>query len=89
MRRLLQRNTEELAGVVTALGGGYVLPEAGGDLLRDGPGVLPTGDGLVFGIAGTCVDGHDSMLRGLQGPCQGRIQPYDLGKSVISGRSKS
>lgn len=43
MRQLLQRNSEELSGVVTALGGGYVLPEAGGDLLRDGPGVLPTG----------------------------------------------
>ena len=26
-----------------ALGGEYVLPEAGGDLLRDGAGVLPTG----------------------------------------------
>ena len=50
IRQLLQRNTEELSGVVTALAGGYVLPEAGGDLLRDGPGVLPTGvndSGLV------------------------------------------
>jgi hypothetical protein len=26
-----------------ALEGGWVAPEAGGDLLRDGPGVLPTG----------------------------------------------
>lgn len=43
VRQLLRRNTEELAGVMTALDGGYVLPEAGGDLLRDGPGVLPTG----------------------------------------------
>ncbi|KAK9800208.1 hypothetical protein WJX73_009512, partial [Symbiochloris irregularis] len=43
VRQLLQRNTEELTGVLTALSGGYVLPEAGGDLLRDGPGVLPTG----------------------------------------------
>lgn len=46
IRRLLERNTEELSGVITALGGGYVLPEAGGDLLRDGPGVLPTGAAL-------------------------------------------
>ena len=27
----------------SALSGRYVLPEAGGDLLRDGAGVLPTG----------------------------------------------
>ena len=46
MRQLLCRNTEELDSLVSALGGGYVLPEAGGDLLRDGPGVLPTGGGM-------------------------------------------
>lgn len=39
----LSRTTEELDGFVRALNGEYVLPEAGGDLLRDGPGVLPTG----------------------------------------------
>ena len=43
IRGLLARNTEELDGVLRALGGEYVLPEAGGDLLRDGAGVLPTG----------------------------------------------
>ncbi|GIL67983.1 hypothetical protein Vafri_21239 [Volvox africanus] len=43
IRLLLLKNTEELAGVLHALEGGYVLPEAGGDLLRDGTGVLPTG----------------------------------------------
>ena len=43
IRRLLRRNTEELTGVMRALNGEYILPEAGGDLLRDGPGVLPTG----------------------------------------------
>lgn len=43
IRGLLQRNTEELAGVLRALNGEYILPEAGGDLLRDGAGVLPTG----------------------------------------------
>ena len=43
MRELLQRNTEELAGVLGALQGDYVLPAAGGDLLRDGAEVLPTG----------------------------------------------
>ena len=43
IRDLLRRNTEEADGVVRALNGEYVLPEAGGDLLRDGAGVLPTG----------------------------------------------
>ena len=43
IRGLLRRNTEELAGVLRALNGEYILPEAGGDLLRDGAGVLPTG----------------------------------------------
>jgi magnesium chelatase subunit H len=43
IRDLLLRNTEEMDGVLKALNGEYLLPEAGGDLLRDGPGVLPTG----------------------------------------------
>jgi len=43
IRNLLQRNTEELTGVMRALNGEYIQPEAGGDLLRDGAGVLPTG----------------------------------------------
>ena len=40
---LLSRNVEELESVVNALNGGYVLPAPGGDLLRDGSSVLPTG----------------------------------------------
>jgi magnesium chelatase subunit H len=40
---LLSKNTEELDSVVNALNGGYVLPAPGGDLLRDGTSVLPTG----------------------------------------------
>ena len=40
---LLDRNTEELGSLLRALNGEYVLPEAGGDLLRVGAGVLPTG----------------------------------------------
>ncbi|KAK9811539.1 hypothetical protein WJX72_005618 [[Myrmecia] bisecta] len=43
IRGLLERNTEEMTGVLRALNGEYILPEAGGDLLRDGAGVLPTG----------------------------------------------
>ena len=48
VRELLQRNTEELAGVLNALQGDYVLPAAGGDLLRDGAAVLPTGVGSAI-----------------------------------------
>jgi hypothetical protein len=44
VRRLLDQNTQEIQSVLKALNGEYVLPEAGGDLLRDGPGVLPTGE---------------------------------------------
>ena len=43
IRELLKRNTEETEGILRALNGEYILPEAGGDLLRDGAGVLPTG----------------------------------------------
>jgi magnesium chelatase subunit H len=40
---LLNRNTEELDGVLNLLNGGYLPPCPGGDLLRDGTSVLPTG----------------------------------------------
>jgi magnesium chelatase subunit H len=40
---LLQRSTEEMDAIITALDGGYVLPNPGGDLIRDGSSVLPTG----------------------------------------------
>ena len=43
IRTLLRRNTEELTGALRALNGEYLAPAVGGDLLRDGPGVLPTG----------------------------------------------
>mmetsp|Transcript_27930 Transcript_27930/g.78984 ORF Transcript_27930/g.78984 Transcript_27930/m.78984 type:complete len:1563 (-) Transcript_27930:449-5137(-) len=43
IRKLLTLNTEEMRSTVRALNGEFVLPEAGGDLLRDGAGVLPTG----------------------------------------------
>ena len=40
---LLRKNTEELDSIMTALSGGYVPAAPGGDLLRDGTSVLPTG----------------------------------------------
>jgi len=43
IRGLLDRNTEEITGLLRALNGEYILPQAGGDLIRDGAGVLPTG----------------------------------------------
>jgi magnesium chelatase subunit H len=40
---LLVQSTEELDNIVNALDGGYIPALPGGDLLRDGPAVLPTG----------------------------------------------
>jgi magnesium chelatase subunit H len=39
----LKRSHEELGSLITGLDGGYIKPKPGGDLLRDGPSVLPTG----------------------------------------------
>ena len=44
--RLLLQTTQELDRVVNSLSGGYVLPGPGGDLLRDGSSVLPTGHNI-------------------------------------------
>ncbi len=55
IRSLLLRNDEELSSMLHALEGGYVLPEAGGDLLRDGAGVLPTG---VYSLDRGSATGH-------------------------------
>lgn len=43
IRDLLALNSEELTGMHRALDGEWVPPAVGGDLLRDGKGVLPTG----------------------------------------------
>jgi magnesium chelatase subunit H len=40
---LLNQTTEELTNLLRGLNGEYILPAPGGDLLRDGMGVLPTG----------------------------------------------
>ena len=40
---LLMQTTDELTNLLRGLNGEYVPPAPGGDLLRDGPGVLPTG----------------------------------------------
>ncbi|TVS06214.1 MAG: DUF3479 domain-containing protein [Cyanobium sp. PLM2.Bin73] len=41
--QLLERNREELSNLLRGLNGEYIPPAPGGDLLRDGAGVLPTG----------------------------------------------
>ena len=43
LRDLLQQTTDELTNLLRGLNGEYILPAPGGDLLRDGVGVLPTG----------------------------------------------
>ncbi len=43
IRDLLAQNTDELTNLLRGLNGEYIPPAPGGDLLRDGAGVLPTG----------------------------------------------
>lgn len=44
--RLLSASTEEMDSILNALDGGYVPAKPGGDLLRDGSSVLPTGKNI-------------------------------------------
>lgn len=43
IRDLLMQTSDELTNLLRGLNGEYIPPAPGGDLLRDGPGVLPTG----------------------------------------------
>jgi magnesium chelatase subunit H len=43
VQELLIQTTDELTNLLRGLNGEYIPPAPGGDLLRDGPGVLPTG----------------------------------------------
>jgi len=43
VRNLLLQTTDELSNLLRGLNGEYIPPAPGGDLLRDGVGVLPTG----------------------------------------------
>jgi magnesium chelatase subunit H len=43
IRDLLAQTPDELTNLLRGLNGEYIPPAPGGDLLRDGPGVLPTG----------------------------------------------
>jgi magnesium chelatase subunit H len=63
IKHLLQQNTQELTSVVRALNGEYILPEAGGDLLRDGVGVLPTGRN-IYALDPYRMPGSSALTRG-------------------------
>lgn len=54
IKGLLHQNTEEMTSIVRALNGEYIEPQAGGDLLRDGAGVLPTGQLLLL-LSRSCL----------------------------------
>jgi magnesium chelatase subunit H len=43
IKNLLLQNTDEITNLIKGLNGEYIPPATGGDLLRDGAGVLPTG----------------------------------------------
>lgn len=43
IRNLLSQNNEEIVNIVRALEGKYISAVPGGDLIRDGSDVLPTG----------------------------------------------
>ena len=43
IKDLLEQSTDELSNLLKGLNGEYIPPAPGGDLLRDGAGVLPTG----------------------------------------------
>jgi len=63
IRALLRRNVEELSGAMKALNGEYLLPAVGGDLLRDGPGVLPTGRACSLTACSLIARAHSSHRR--------------------------
>jgi len=64
IRDLLLRNTEELDSMLRALNGEYILPAPGGDLLRDGAGVLPTGRN-IHALDPYRIPSQAAMARGL------------------------
>lgn len=65
IKGLLLQNTEEIASILKALNGEYILPESGGDLLRDGSGVLPTGRN-IYALDPYRMPGPSALIRGEQ-----------------------
>jgi hypothetical protein len=85
---LLMRNVEEVDGVLAGLEGRYVPPEAGGDLLRDGPGVLPTGEaraqpGVAWALAPARPAGTQPLLCAVRScPRGSRLCPSRPGRTT-------
>lgn len=63
--QLLERSTEELDHLLNGLAGQYIPPAPGGDLLRDGPGVLPTGRN-IHALDPYRMPSPGALLRGRQ-----------------------
>lgn len=63
IRDLLYQNTNEIDSIIKGLNGEYILPEAGGDLLRDGIGVLPTGRN-IYALDPYRMPGPAAIIRG-------------------------
>lgn len=63
IRDLLDQNTDEISSILRGLNGEYILPEAGGDLLRDGIGVLPTGRN-IYALDPYRMPGPAALIRG-------------------------
>ena len=63
IRDLLYQNTNEIDSILKGLNGEYILPEAGGDLLRDGIGVLPTGRN-IYALDPYRMPGPAALIRG-------------------------
>eukprot|EP00929_Paragymnodinium_shiwhaense_P064418 TRINITY_DN32257_c0_g2_i1.p1 TRINITY_DN32257_c0_g2~~TRINITY_DN32257_c0_g2_i1.p1 ORF type:complete len:1751 (+),score=429.81 TRINITY_DN32257_c0_g2_i1:85-5337(+) len=64
IRDLLMCNGDEMQSFLRALNGEYILPAPGGDLLRDGAGVLPTGRNF-HALDPYRIPGKNAMARGL------------------------
>lgn len=65
IRTLLERNVEEISGMLRALNGEYVLPAPGGDLIRDGASVLPTGRN-IHALDPFRIPSQTALQRGLK-----------------------
>ncbi len=63
--QLLARCSEELDHLLAGLDGQYIPPAPGGDLLRDGPGVLPTGRN-IHALDPYRMPSPGALLRGRQ-----------------------
>lgn len=63
IKDLLRQNTEEMSSIIRALNGEYVQPAPGGDLLRDGAGVLPTGRN-IYALDPYRMPGPSALDRG-------------------------